>query len=83
MKRLITYQCEMCGAEYSTEEEALECEKEHEAMAPFRIHSVRKMPSGHNPYRPPAIVVELKNGDLFEYWPQCRKNNAYVKEVHE
>ena len=64
MKKIEVYQCELCGAQYKSEEECKECENYH--IKPVSVVCAKWLPKGFLKDDPKADGLPLKVSVTFE-----------------
>lgn len=67
MKKIEVYQCELCGAQYNTEDECKECENYH--IKPVSIAGAKWLPKGLSKANgfPMKVSVVFEDGTTLDY----------------
>lgn len=67
MKKIEAYQCELCGAQYNTEDECKECENYH--IKPVSIAGSKWLPKGFSKTNgfPMKVSVVFEDGTTLDY----------------
>ena len=61
-KEIKQYQCEICGAVYDDEEDAVDCESQH-----LRISAVHSKLYGPGAKLPSTVYLKMSNGTIVRY----------------
>ena len=69
MKKIEVYQCELCGAQYNTEDECKECENYHIKPVPVGISCAKWLPKGLSKANgfPMKVSVTFEDGTTLVY----------------